>query len=49
LGPGQDDMNVGDRQEFLPPFCQPHLGLMAVALRATAVAAGEVRGTRQID
>jgi hypothetical protein len=42
LGQGQDDMKVGDWQEFLPPLCQPHLGVMTVALGATPVAAGVV-------
>jgi hypothetical protein len=42
LGQGQDDMKVGDWQEFLPPLCQPHLGVMTVTLGATPVAAGVV-------
>jgi hypothetical protein len=42
LGQGQDDMTGGDWQEFLPPLCQPHLGVMTVALGATPVAAGVV-------
>jgi hypothetical protein len=42
LGQGQNDMKVGDWEEFLPPLCQPHLGVMLVALGATAVAAGMV-------
>jgi hypothetical protein len=42
LGPGQDDMNGGAWEEFLPPPCQPHLGVLVVALGATAMAAGVV-------
>jgi len=42
LGQGQDDMTGGDWQECLPPLCQPHLGVMTVALGATPVAAGVV-------
>ena len=33
LGQGQDDMKVGDRQEFLPSLFQPRLGVLVVALR----------------
>jgi hypothetical protein len=42
LGHGEAHMNVGDGQEFLPPLCPPHLGVMTVALGATPVAAGVV-------
>jgi hypothetical protein len=42
LGQGQDHLQVGPWQEFLTPFCQPHPGVIAVALGATAVAAGVV-------
>jgi len=42
LGPGEDDMNGGDRQAFLTPFCQPGVGCVAVAFRTTSMAAGVV-------
>ena len=42
VGHGEDDVKVGDRQEFLPPLFQPGFGVLAVALGATAVAAGVV-------
>ena len=42
LGQGEDDMNVGDRQAFLTPFCQPGFGFVAVAFRTTSMAAGVV-------
>jgi hypothetical protein len=42
LGQGQDDMKGGDWEEFLPPRCQPHLGVMMVALGTTPGAAGVV-------
>src|SRR5919109_4299494 len=35
-------MKVGHGQQFLPPLCQPHLGVMMVALGTTPVAAGVV-------
>jgi hypothetical protein len=41
-GQGEDDMKVGDRQEFLTPLFQPGFGLAAVALGTTPVAAGVV-------
>jgi len=41
-GQGEDDVKVGDRQEFLPPRFQPGVGLLVVACGATAVAAGVV-------
>jgi hypothetical protein len=41
-GQGQDDMKVGHWQQFLPPRCQPHRGVMLVALGTTPVAAGVV-------
>ena len=42
VGPGEDDVNVGDRQQFLPPLLQPCRGILAVAFWATAVATGVV-------
>jgi hypothetical protein len=42
LGQGQDDMKVGDRQEFLPSLFHPRLGVLVVAFRATAVPAGVI-------
>ena len=42
LGQGQDDMNVGNRQEILTPFCQPGFGVEVMTRGATAVAAGVV-------
>jgi hypothetical protein len=42
LGQGADDMTGGDRQECLPPCCQPGFGVVAVACRTTAMAAGVV-------
>jgi hypothetical protein len=42
LGQSQDHMKVGHGQQFLPPLCQPHLGVMTVALGATPVTAGVV-------
>jgi hypothetical protein len=42
MGHGEDHVKVGDWEEFLTPFFQPCLGIRAMALRATAVAAGMV-------
>jgi hypothetical protein len=42
VGHGEDDMKVGDRQEFLTSFCQPGFGVLVVAFGASAVAAGVV-------
>jgi hypothetical protein len=39
-GPGADDVNGGDRPEFLTPCCQPGCGVVAVAFRTTSMAAG---------
>jgi len=42
VGHSEDDGEVGDRQQFLPPLLQPCLGILAVAFGATAVATGVV-------
>lgn len=42
VGRGEDHVKVGDREELLTPFFQPSLGLRAMALRTTAIAAGMV-------
>jgi hypothetical protein len=42
LGQGQDPMQGGHGQPFLPPRCQPHLGVMMMARGTTPVAAGVV-------
>ena len=42
MGHGEDHVKVGDRQELLTPLCQPGLGVQAMTLGATAVAAGVV-------
>jgi hypothetical protein len=42
VGQGQDDRNVGDREEFLAPVCQPGFGVEAMTRGAAAVAAGVV-------
>jgi len=42
LGQGQDHRQGGHWPQFLPPRCQPHLGVMMVARGTTPVAAGVV-------
>jgi len=42
VGHGEDQVNGGDRQEFLPALCQPCLGVLTVACGATTMAAGVV-------
>jgi hypothetical protein len=42
LGHGEDHVNGGDRQAFLPALCQPDCAVEAMTLRATAVAADVV-------
>lgn len=42
MGRGEDHVNVGDWEEILTPFFPPGLGIRAMALRTTAVAAGMV-------
>jgi hypothetical protein len=42
MGRGEGRVKVGDREELLTPFFQPGLGIRAMALRTTAVAAGMV-------
>jgi hypothetical protein len=42
LGKGQDDVNVGDREQFPAPVCQPGFGVETMTLGAAAVAAGVV-------
>jgi hypothetical protein len=39
VGHGEDQVKVGDRQEFLPALCQPRLGILTMAFGATAIAA----------
>jgi hypothetical protein len=42
LGQSQDHRKVGHGSPFLPPLCQPHLGVLMVARGTTPVAAGMV-------
>jgi hypothetical protein len=42
LGHGEDDVKIGDRQQFLTPLLQPCRGILAVAFGATTVATGVV-------
>jgi hypothetical protein len=42
LGEGQDDVKIGDREEFSAPVCQPGFGVQAMTRGAAAVAAGVV-------
>ena len=42
MGPGEDHVKGGDWEELLTPFFPPGLGLRAMALRTTAMAAGLV-------
>jgi hypothetical protein len=39
MGHGEDHVNVGDRQEFMPSLCHPGFGVEAMTRGATAVAA----------
>ena len=42
LGQGEDAMQVGHREEFLPPLFQPGFGVVVVARGTAAMAAGVV-------
>jgi hypothetical protein len=42
LGQGQDDVKIGDREQFPAPVGQPGFGVLVMAFGATAVAAGVV-------
>jgi hypothetical protein len=42
VGHGDDDVKVGDRQQFLTPLLHPGLGILAVACGATTIATGVV-------
>jgi hypothetical protein len=42
VGPGQDDVNLGAREQCPAPLCQPGFGVLVMAVGAPAVAAGVV-------